>query len=180
MHQVMSALGQKQTFASQKALSALPRKQCAVQLEMSALGQKRKFILSVAPFVQVTNDSCGRAPDVSTVKRYSVESDRKPLPVSAFSLVVLRRHQKSEWYFEGVINLSLIEMKCKAQLHTSEHWQNATAERRYVNVEIAFWLNKVARERDLLLGLAQRRGSHRWHRSCRREMKYDRRGRADA
>src|SRR5215813_10606127 len=38
----MSALGRKQTFASQKVMSALPRKRtCAVQLGMSALGQKR-------------------------------------------------------------------------------------------------------------------------------------------
>ena len=39
----MSAMGQKQTFAPQKVMSALPpRKQtCAVQLGMSALGQKQ-------------------------------------------------------------------------------------------------------------------------------------------
>jgi len=30
------------------------------------------------------------------------------------------------------------------------------AERRQVNVEIANWLDKVARKRDLLLGFAQR------------------------
>ena len=37
---VMSALGQKQTFAAQNGMSALPRKRtCAVQLGMSAMGQ---------------------------------------------------------------------------------------------------------------------------------------------
>ena len=41
---VMSALGQKQTFAVQKGMSALPQKRtCAVQRPMSALCQKRTF-----------------------------------------------------------------------------------------------------------------------------------------
>ena len=39
---LLSALGQKQTFAPQKAMSALPPKaECAVQLGMSALCQKQ-------------------------------------------------------------------------------------------------------------------------------------------
>jgi hypothetical protein len=38
----LDPLGQKQTYAAQKPMSALPRKRtCAVQLGMSALGQKR-------------------------------------------------------------------------------------------------------------------------------------------
>ena len=40
----MSAMGQKQTCAVQKAMSALvPIATCAVQLGISALGQKRTF-----------------------------------------------------------------------------------------------------------------------------------------
>jgi len=37
----MSALGQKQTYALQNVMSALHPKACAVQLAMSAMGQKR-------------------------------------------------------------------------------------------------------------------------------------------
>jgi hypothetical protein len=37
----MSALGQKQTYAAQKAMSALPPKAVVVQVGMSAMGQKR-------------------------------------------------------------------------------------------------------------------------------------------
>ena len=41
---LLSALGQKQTFAPQKAMSALPPKaECAVQLGMSALCQKQTY-----------------------------------------------------------------------------------------------------------------------------------------
>src|SRR5262245_32578910 len=62
----MSALGQKPTYASQQVMSALPpiatakadfrttscllysqKRTCAVQLEMSALGQKRTFVCAV-------------------------------------------------------------------------------------------------------------------------------------
>jgi hypothetical protein len=41
-HRPMSALGQKQTFAPQKVMSALPPK-ADMQLGMSAKGQKRTF-----------------------------------------------------------------------------------------------------------------------------------------
>jgi hypothetical protein len=51
----MSALGQ-QTFAMQKGNPVCPRKRtCAVQLVMSALGQKRTFPLS-APWRALSDD----------------------------------------------------------------------------------------------------------------------------
>ena len=119
--------------------------------------QKQTFILSASmdPFVQVTNDSCGRAPDVSLAERHGVETDGEPVPVSALALVVLRAHQEGERHFEGVVNLSLVEPKCKARSHTSEHRQDAMTERGHVNVEVADWLHKAARKRNLLLGLAE-------------------------
>src|SRR4029077_10296882 len=108
---------------------------------------------SVYPFVEVPKYGRSRAPDVMIAKRDRVKIEGEPVPVSALTLVVFRRHQESERYLEGVVNLSLVEPKCKARSHTSEHRQDAMTERGHVNVEVANWLHKAARKRDLLLGL---------------------------
>src|SRR5262245_66618572 len=73
-------------------------------------------------------------------------------------LVVLRRHQEGERDFEGVVDLCTVEPKLKARTHARKRRHDAKAEGGEIEVEIADRLDEVARERDLLVGLAQRRG----------------------
>src|SRR5262249_14215689 len=64
----MSALGRKQTFASQKVMSALPRKQtCAVQLGTSALGQKRTHATQQKDCYSITSSALASS-DAGTVR----------------------------------------------------------------------------------------------------------------
>src|SRR6476620_9364741 len=109
---------------------------------------------SVYLFVEVPKYGRSSAPDVMIAKRDRVKIKGEPVPVSALTLVVLGRHKESKWYFEGIVDLALVEPKRKTRFHPRHNGHDAMAERGHVNIEIAKRLDKAAGKRDLLLGLA--------------------------
>jgi hypothetical protein len=70
-----------------------------------AVHERLLVSISIYPFVQITKDARCRAPDVAVAEWHGVDAEDEPVPVAALALVVLRRHQKSERHFEGLIGL---------------------------------------------------------------------------
>src|SRR4030095_13728833 len=99
--------------------------------------------------------SRSRAPNLTVAEVHGVQGECEPVPVAALALLALGCHPESDVDYEHILRLAVVHPKREAFAHMREHRHDAMAERGHVKVEIADWIHKAARKRDLFLGFTK-------------------------
>ena len=80
-----SAIGTKQT----KLIAAYPK----ANIRLATLNKNTETEILDTAVLQISDDTCGRAPDVAAAELHGVKAQGEPIPVATFALVVFGRHQ---------------------------------------------------------------------------------------
>src|SRR5436189_2262453 len=104
--------------------------------------------------MEIAQNSGSYAPNVTVGERDRIEMPHHSVPVPAVALMVDRLHQKRERHFEGLVHLRGIERQLEMRIDPSQRRNDAIAERRHVEIEIADRMHEPPIEPDLLAGFA--------------------------
>src|SRR5262249_47597074 len=127
---------------------------CALIAKMKRLFRREASLLE-NPLIEVVQDTCGNAPNVTVPVRNFIIVARDAVPVAALALVIIRSHHVFEGGLEHLGDFEPVERQLKIRDYPRYHRQNAKAAEGQIEVEIPERLDQRRRQADFLLGLTQ-------------------------
>src|SRR5713226_2031570 len=91
----------------------------------------------IDPLVQHTQNSGGRAPDITFRERHGVVGTLHAAEFLAVHLMVRGVHQERQGYLERIVYLGVVEAQFEARFYPRDRRQDAKSETGCVQIEIA-------------------------------------------
>src|SRR5260221_14001031 len=107
------------------------------------------------PFVEHTQNSRGRAPDVTLRERHGIVRTLHAAKFLAVHLMIRGIHQERQRHLEHIVHLGMVDAKFEARPYPRKRRQDTKSESSCVDIEIADGVDEFPGKADLLLGFAQ-------------------------